>query len=231
MSLSYEPPSSFFGKFSYYRQKYGTVHTVSSYMGRYNPFLWKIIATAVTRKYIHRWQKENSHRILNLGGGSNCLIGCLTVDISPRADAYVDIYKKLPFADDSIEAIFCEEVIEHVELNVGDQLLQECWRILKPGGFIRLSTPDLEWFAQRVVSNEHPIACEEINEIFYNHGHRYLYDRKSLKSSCQKVGFVNLYQSVYQDPKSQLGHFDSHAERFNHPPEMSQYLEAQKPTV
>jgi len=221
-----EPPSNLFGKFFYYRRKYSFTHTVCSYVGRYSQLFWKLVAPIVTRSHISNWEATAEHRILNLGGGSNTLDGCLTVDITPRADAYVDITKPLPFADNSIDAIFCEEVIEHVELQLGSQLLKECWRILKPGGVIRLTTPDLNWFASGV--SQSTITCDEINEIFYNHGHRYLYTQEALSLNCQEVGFTNLKISKYQDSDSQLGYLDSHADRFSHPPEMSQYLEAQK---
>ena len=229
MSFTSEQSSSLISKFFIYKQKYGLTHTVFSYLGRQNPFFWKLVAPVITQSYIHRWQTVTERRILNLGGGSNCLAGCLTVDISPRADAYVDISKQLPFADCSIDAIFCEEVIEHLDISLGCQLLKECWRILKPGGFIRLTTPDLNWFAQRVLISAGTDAGDEINQIFYGHGHCYLYNQDMLDFYCQEAGFIQLRRSTYKDIESKLGYLDSHADRFNHPPEMSQYLEAQKP--
>jgi hypothetical protein len=112
---------------------------------------------------------------------------------------------------------------------LGCQLLKECWRILKPGGFIRLTTPDLNWFAQRVLISAGTDAGDEINQIFYGHGHCYLYNQDMLDFYCQEAGFIQLRRSTYKDLESKLGYLDSHADRFNHPPEMSQYLEAQKP--
>lgn len=216
-------------KLSYYFNKYGLFHTFFSFIGRYNQQFWNLIGFSVTSPYINKWKTQISvdKRTLNLGGGSNCLSGCLTVDIDPRADAYVDITKKLPFDDCSINAIFCEEAIEHVDLKCGLQLLRECYRILKPGGVIRLTTPDLNYFASKI--SESVAACSEINEVFYSHGHRYLYTREALLFYCQEVGFTNLKMSFYQDYESKLGYLDSHANRFNHIPEITQYLEAQKP--
>ena len=222
-----KPPSSLISKLSYYQHKYGFFTAICSYVGRHNLLFWKLVGSVLTRSYIYRWQANTEHRILNLGGGSNCIEGCLTVDIDPRADAYVDITKPLPFADASVEAIFCEEVIEHVDIQLGRKLLSECWRILKPGGIIRLATPDLNWFAKRI--SESTTTCDEINAIFYEHGHRYLYSQEALQFYCQEAGFINLRKSTYQDSESILGYLDSHADRFNHLPEMSQYLEAQKP--
>jgi predicted SAM-dependent methyltransferase len=218
---------SLLSKFAYYRRKYGFLHTVCSYIGRNNRPIWNLIGPIVTRRYLGQWLANTEHRILNLGGGSNCLEECLTVDIAPRADAYVDITKKLPFNDSSIDFIFCEEVIEHVDLQLGRNLLKECWRILKPGGILRLATPNLDWFATSVLNST--VSCEEINEVFYNHGHCYLYTQQALQFYCREIGFTNFRKSTYRDPESRLGYLDSHADRFHHPPEISQYLEVQKP--
>jgi predicted SAM-dependent methyltransferase len=198
-----------------------------SYIGRYNMPFWLLTGKFITQPYLKKYLVNSDNRIVNLGGGGNCLEGCLTVDISPRADAYVDVTKRLPFTDNSIDAIFCEEVIEHIDLDLGKSLLSECKRILKRNGILRLATPDLDWFASQLTNSLQ--ACHEINEIFYHHEHRYLYTRKALRYFCEEAGFINIYDSSYQDIDSKLGYLDSHAERFNHPPEISQYLEMRKP--
>lgn len=214
-------------KFSYYKQRYGVAHSVFSYIGRKNMFFWNLVGSSVTRPYLKRYLATHEHRILNLGGGDNYLHECLTVDVLPRADAYVDITKRLPFNDASIDAIFCEEVIEHVGLDSGRFMLTECRRVLKPNGILRLITPDLDWFSGHAPDSIQ--SCHEINNIFYDHDHRYLYTRRALRFFGEEAGFVDLHDSVYQDPKSSLGYLDSHADRFEHPAEISQFLELRKP--
>ena len=215
-------------KLKFYSAKYGFVHAVSSYIGRYNFQLWQLIGPLVTKKYMSEWLKKtvNANRILNLGGGGNCIDGCLTVDISPRADVYVDLMTQLPFEDSSFDAIFCEEAIEHIPLNQAEDLLKECLRILKEGGVLRISTPDLNYFAEQVLHETG--ACNAINQIFYEHTHRYIYTRQALQEKCLEAGFENVRSSSYKDSNSRLGYLDSHADRFSHPPEISQYLEAEK---
>jgi predicted SAM-dependent methyltransferase len=214
-------------KLNYYSKKYGLAHSLFSYIGRYNLNLWNMIGTQVTKSYQQKYLVNHHPKILNLGGGGNCIEGCLTADITPRADIYVDITKKLPFEDNSIDYIFCEEAIEHINLNDGIALLKECWRILKEGGTMRITTPNLDWFAEN--STLSVDSCHQINEIFYNHDHRYLYTTKALRYFVEQTGFVNIVQSSYKDSNSQLGYLDSHADRFNHSPDISQYLEIQKP--
>ena len=215
-------------KFTFYTRKYGVVHTATSYIGRYSMPFWKSIGSLVTSPHCERYLATADRKILNLGGGGNCLDGCLTGDIDPRADVYIDITKKLPFNDNSFDAIFCEEAIEHVSLDLGRSVLAECLRILKPSGYFRLATPDLDWYVERV---SNPVqSCHDINSVFYDHDHKYLYTRAALKYFCEEAGFINIYTSVYKDPDSNLGHLDSHADRFDHLPEISQYLEMQKPS-
>jgi len=171
-----------FDKLSYYREKYGLVHSLLSYLGRYNFRLWTLVGALATTKYKNQYLATHDPKIINLGGGGNCLQGCLTSDITPRADIYVDITKKLPLEDNSIDYIFCEEAIEHIDLNNRYSLLKECLRVLKKGGVLRVATPDLDWFATQL--NQSVESCHQINEIFYQHEHRYLYTKKSSQAFC-----------------------------------------------
>ncbi len=45
----------------------------------------------------------------------------------------------LPFASSALDGILCTQVLEHVR--VPDTLLDECWRVLKPGASLILSAP------------------------------------------------------------------------------------------
>jgi hypothetical protein len=112
-------------------------------------------------------------------------------------------------------------MIEHISKSDGLRLLQECWRILKPGGVIRLTIPDLDWFCSSLLKGT--IDCDLINGIFFNHQHVYLYSRLRISA------FIDIRQSSFRDPAAALGYLDSHAVRFAHAPELSHYVEAQRP--
>jgi predicted SAM-dependent methyltransferase len=218
------PPASPFGKFAFYRRRYGAASTLARLLGRKFPGLWRLIGPASTRGYLSRWLARPGRHILNLGGGSNCMAECLTVDVDARADAYVDVTRPLPFPDECFDAVFCEEVIEHIDRAAGRRLLAECARVLRPGGILRVTTPDLAYFAHRVLAA--PDDPAEINGIFYDHGHLHIYTPESLARACQEAGFESPQRSGYRDPESRLGWLDSHADRFGRSPEISQYTEA-----
>lgn len=74
---------------------------------------------------------------VQFGSGPNLIEGWDNRDIE------TDIRKALPFPIASVEFILAAHVIEHVEFREGLSFLVECWRILKPGGVLRLSFPDI----------------------------------------------------------------------------------------
>jgi predicted SAM-dependent methyltransferase len=55
---------------------------------------------------------------------------------------------KLRFSDNTFDAIYCFHVFEHLSWEEGLRCLKEMHRILKPGGVCRISTPNLEFFAE-----------------------------------------------------------------------------------
>src|SRR6185369_3409676 len=212
-------PASVTGKLRKYSARYGYLSLVPRYAGRMFPGVWKYLGRPATRSYLNNWLRTDQRKILNLGGGSNCLDGCLTADVDARADVYVDITRTLPFPDNSVDSIFCEEAIEHISRSAGEAMLRECFRILKPGGVVRVSTPDLDYFAAR-------LKGDEINSIFYEHSHVYLYTRHELIEAFRRARFGNVRSYAYGE--GALGYLDSHAIRFQHSQEISQYVEAQK---
>jgi predicted SAM-dependent methyltransferase len=54
-----------------------------------------------------------------------------------------DVRKPLRFQDNSLEAIYASHLLEHLYLEEAKRLLKECFRILKPGGVLRMVVPDL----------------------------------------------------------------------------------------
>lgn len=220
------PPPGRLARLRYYVQRYGVVHALFSYLGRKSFRFWQLAGPIVTRPYLKRWLQSERLRILNLGGGVVICDRWLTGDVVPRSDVHMDVTRPLPLPDNSVDVIFSEEVIEHVSLSHGYNMLKECHRVLKPGGMIRLTTPDLGYFAERALNSEE--MPQEINDIFYKHEHRHIFSRAEMRRCLESAGFIRLRESVYRDPNSTYGSLDSHPIRHHHPPEWSQYWEAMK---
>ncbi len=54
-----------------------------------------------------------------------------------------DVRKRLPWNDNSFTAVYASHLLEHLHLDEADRLLKECYRVLRPGGVVRVVVPDL----------------------------------------------------------------------------------------
>ncbi len=122
-----------------------------------------------------------------------------------------NLLKPWPIEDSSIEFIAGSHFIEHLDLNDGIRFLGEAFRVLRPGGVIRLSCPDLEIYASHYVKRdknffEHKLIrewcafkkAETPGEIFiakaYDSGgsHKWFYDFDSLKHILESAEFIQV---------------------------------------
>lgn len=95
-----------------------------------------------------------------------------------------------PLADASYDTVICTEVIEHITFDPSKGLLNEIHRILKKGGTLVLSTPNITSLdaLMRMCSNNTPL----IHPIFTDVGwleHPKEYSPVELKSIVENCGF------------------------------------------
>jgi predicted SAM-dependent methyltransferase len=83
---------------------------------------------------------------LNLGCGLKYHPDWTNVDAtstSPHVDAR-DLSLGIPFPDSSFEVVYHSHLLEHFPRHKALRFVQECYRVLKPTGIIRVAVPDLE---------------------------------------------------------------------------------------
>lgn len=82
----------------------------------------------------------------NLGCGSRYRGGWVNIDIQPAGDDVRahDLSKGIPLPDRSCAVVYHSHVLEHLRRDDARSFLRECFRVLQPGGIMRLATPDLE---------------------------------------------------------------------------------------
>ena len=84
-------------------------------------------------------------RRLNLGCGRDVRTGWTNLDAMPLpgVDVVADLERcadtPLPFANDTFDELLLSHVIEHIEATL--PLMQECWRIAKPGALAIVRVP------------------------------------------------------------------------------------------
>jgi predicted SAM-dependent methyltransferase len=116
-------------------------------------------------KHHHRQLKPDRTK-LHLGCGQRVVTGWLNCDIA-GSEFDIDLAaSSLPFVSDQFTTIVAQQVIEHLEFDpAGLRLLRECHRILKPGGEIWLSCPDLEKMCLAYVSDR----CRTLDQGLKRH--------------------------------------------------------------
>ena len=93
--------------------------------------------------------------MLNVGCGQRFHGAWTNIDLEstdPRVQQY-DITKGLPFKDQQYDAVYHSHVLEHLDPADGERLLDDCYRVLKPGGILRIVIPNLEQIATLYLEN------------------------------------------------------------------------------
>jgi len=71
-----------------------------------------------------------------------------------------------PFADNSFDAVISFETIEHLDMQMQEQFLQEIKRVLRAGGILVMSTPDKKNYSNRYEHENHFHLKEFYREEF-----------------------------------------------------------------
>jgi len=83
---------------------------------------------------------------LNLGCGDKKRKGCINIDIRGEVnpDVVCDCRDLSAFAANSVEEIIADDILEHFNWFNVRKILQEWIRVLQPGGFLIVKTPDID---------------------------------------------------------------------------------------
>jgi predicted SAM-dependent methyltransferase len=127
-------------------------------------------------------------------------------------DQYCDLLRKhrfvhhnlaygIPFHDASVDFVYSSHFLEHLHKDEAFGLLREACRVLKRGGVIRISVPDLS-YAVALYENGHTERMLEM--YFFNDDsgsafarHKYMYDFNLLKARLEAAGFEHVQRRAY----------------------------------
>lgn len=151
---------------------------------------------------------------MQIGAGTSYDPDWLCTDLRPRRPEVVrmDATERFPLPDASLDYIHAEHMIEHVSWSKGQDVLAECRRVLKPGGVVRLATPDLarlisiytgesgaegehylQWARDRFFSDApHDSPVFLLNNNMRAWGHTFLYDEDLLLVAMADAGLVDI---------------------------------------
>jgi predicted SAM-dependent methyltransferase len=166
---------------------------------------------------------------LHFGSGTNLHPNCLNTDVMQLSESsgthseegkiswigmqfyYLqhDATKPFPVEEGSFEWVYSEHFIEHIPQQMAVEWLREVRRLLKPGGFLRLSTPSLLKYAEGCLDKKGQFFKEHakrlkgmgvknvplrpawmVNQIFRNWGHQWIYDVEEIRYIAGLAGFA-----------------------------------------
>lgn len=126
---------------------------------------------------------------LNIGCGDYRLAGWINIDAADDSAADLKFsVPPLPWNDASVAEIYAGHFLEHLSRVEAAIFLDECWRVLVPGGKLGILVPDMREIMRRYVNNE-PAPME-----FPAGAHR---DLRDLDDACEVVIFSTAQPSVH----------------------------------
>jgi predicted SAM-dependent methyltransferase len=137
--------------------------------------------------------------------------GWLNADLFPWSVRllHLDATEPFPIGSVEIDYVFSEHMIEHISYSQGSHMLFECHRVMRDGGIIRVSTPNLAFLIDLYKEEKSALQKEYIkwetnqfihfapyedatfviNNYVRDWGHQFIYDEKTLTASLERAGF------------------------------------------
>lgn len=138
-----------------------------------------------------------------------------------------DIVTEFPYHEtNSVDLIYLGQMIEHLNpIYQSEPFLKECYRMMKPGGVIRITTPDLDLLIKAYINGEMDKFSDEQPEFYKNadaasqlcylmfgasgpdctyknyEGHMFIYTKKTMTQLLEKCGFKEI-EFYYEPGKS-----------------------------
>jgi predicted SAM-dependent methyltransferase len=85
-------------------------------------------------------------KYLNIGCGHKYHKDWINIDLARSSPDVIaaDVLKEIPFPDNYFDVVYHSQVLEHIAKEKAVAFTLECYRVLKPGGMLRVVVPDLE---------------------------------------------------------------------------------------
>ncbi|MBE9125847.1 MULTISPECIES: class I SAM-dependent methyltransferase [unclassified Coleofasciculus] len=158
--------------------------------------------------------KKENYINLEIGAGDQRgENGWITLDLTRNCDIYWDLRKGIPFPDESIHKIYSSHLFEHLSFKEIQKLLDECSRVLVPGGYFSICVPNARIYIEAYLQKErldksiffnyksaynNTTKIDYVNYTAYMNGeHKYMFDEENLVAILEKKGFKNVHSRSY----------------------------------
>lgn len=198
--------------------------------------------TSHSEQLIRDYFASHEEKKLQIGSGENNLMeGWLNTDLICRNKrvAFLDAGEKFPFPQNTFQFIYSEHIFEHLTFHQALNMLKECYRVLKPGGVLRMATPNFDflmglyqnpnlpvhkeyisWATKSFVKNMAKSLDDSeyspvyvINNFFRDWGHQIIHNFDSIRTMMAKEKFENIHQcEIYKSSYPELSCLEKHGE-------------------
>lgn len=155
---------------------------------------------------------------LNVGAGANHLEGWVGLDLLPERPALgMDASRPWPVGSGAVVAVNSEHLVEHLTLEGARTYFAEAHRVLRPGGVIRTSTPNLRGLCELLVEADPASLAvhrahgydaathgDMVNNYFYSWDHRQIYDFETLRHLLTQAGFAEVEEAPFGSSRHRL---------------------------
>lgn len=143
---------------------------------------------------------------LNVGCGNFKKKGFINIDKSDlvKPDILCDVFD-MPFDPGTVDEIYAGHIYEHFDYIDGIKALHYWHSLLKPGGIISISVPDILFLMRDYVKDPTADNLRNLNDTYiYSEGqespHKYAYDEGLLRQVMTEAGFIELKRMPIDHP-------------------------------
>jgi predicted SAM-dependent methyltransferase len=160
----------------------------------------------LSKRKIRRILRERTEISIEVGAGNKRGQGeWVTIDMNDTCNVYWDLRKGIPFPDESVKKIYSSHFLEHLSFGEAQHFLDECRRVLVPGGQFSICVPNARIYLEAYVNGDlldagrffghqpaynHTTRIDFVNYIAYmGGGHKYMFDEENLLYVLGARGF------------------------------------------
>jgi predicted SAM-dependent methyltransferase len=151
---------------------------------------------------------------LHLGCYQKKIHGFVNVDIRPEVepDLVADVFKLPTIKNNSVDLILAVHVLEHLNREKVILALKRWFEILKKGGKVMISVPDIEAVCEHYIYHKDLKVLQAFLGGSQKHDYDYHlshFDFKTLKSILEQIGFKNVV--LYDRWKTSWAYVDDYS--------------------
>jgi predicted SAM-dependent methyltransferase len=158
---------------------------------------------------IRRLLEQRREIFVELGAGEKGGRGdWITIDMTKKCDIYWDLRRGIPFPDASIHKLYSSHFFEHLSFEEIQSFLDDCMRVLAPGGQFSICVPNARLFIEAYSKGDsadaaalcgftpaynHTTRIDCVNYMAYMGGaHKYMFDEENLLFILRSKGLRNV---------------------------------------